>query len=49
VLLENVRITADLPFGIFSAERVQLKHSAITTREGVNQLATAHAQVTVAP
>jgi len=49
VLMENVTITADKPFGIFGAKEVRLVNCKITTPEGVNQLALDHAQVTVTP
>lgn len=49
ILLENVAITADLPFGIYFAERVKVVHSTIKTREGINQLATTHAEVAIVP
>jgi len=49
VLLENVNITADKPFGIYNAQGVRLENSKITTPEGVNQLSTVNAQVAIAP
>ena len=45
VLLRNVTITADKPFGIFNARGVRLKNCKITTPEGVNKLATTNAQM----
>ena len=49
ILLQNVRITADLPFGLYSVENVRLENCAITTPGGVNKLSTGHATVTVTP
>ena len=45
VLLQNVHITADLPFGIFNAQGVRLVNSQIITPGGVNKLAVANAGV----
>jgi polygalacturonase len=47
IVLDHVAITAELPFGIFDADDVQVVNSRITTKEGVNQFVTARAQVTV--
>jgi polygalacturonase len=44
VLLQNVKITADLPFGIYQAQGIRLQDSAITTPEGVNKLSCANVQ-----
>jgi polygalacturonase len=49
VLLENVVIQADLPFGVFEANGVRLVSTQITTPEGVNRLSTHHAQVEFVP
>lgn len=49
VRLENVQITADLPFGLYNVKGVELVNSAITTPEGVNKLACTNAQFTVSP
>ena len=49
ILFQNVKITADLPLGIYNAENVRLDHCTITTPEGVNKLATSNAKVTVSP
>jgi len=49
VLLRNVNITADRPFGIFNAKGVRLENCKIATPEGVNKLATTNAQVEIAP
>ena len=49
VLLRNVNITADKPFGIFNAKGVRLENCKITTPEGVNKLATTNAQVEIQP
>ena len=49
VLLRNVTITADKPFGIFNAKGVRLENCKITTPEGVNKLTTTNAQVEISP
>ena len=49
VLLRNVSITADKPFGIFNAKGVRLENCKITTPEGVNKIATTNAQVEILP
>ncbi len=49
ILLENVNITADLPFGIFDARGVRVVNSRITTPDGVNKFATARAEVSIQP
>jgi len=46
--LENVKITADRPFGIYNANDVRMVGSTITTTEGVNKLSTGNAQVDIA-
>ena len=45
VLLQNVNITADRPFGIFNAQNVRLVNSKILTPEGLNQIAATNSQV----
>ena len=47
VLLQDVNITADKPFGIFNAQGVRLVDCKIITPGGVNKLASANAQVSV--
>jgi polygalacturonase len=47
ILLQNVHITADQPFGIFFAKNVQLVNCKIITKEGENKLALTNAQVTM--
>lgn len=47
VLLENLNITADLPFGIYDAHGVLLVNSKIITPEGVNKLSLTNAEVTI--
>jgi polygalacturonase len=47
ILLKNVNITADNPFGIFFAENVQLVNCKIITKEGENKLSLTHAKVTI--
>lgn len=49
VLLQNVHIAADLPFGLFNTQGVRLVDTTIVTPEGVNQLSTGDAQVTISP
>ncbi len=49
VRLENVTITADLPFGIFYAQGVKIVNSAIKTPDGVNKIAVAKADVAITP
>ena len=49
VLLRNVNITADKPFGIFNAKGVRFENCKITTPEGVNKFATTNAQVEILP
>ena len=48
VLLQNVYITADKPFGIFNAQGVSWVNSRILTPDGVNKLDTGNAQITTA-
>ncbi len=47
ILLQNVTITADNPFGIFFAENVQLVNCKIITGEGKNKLTLTNAKVTI--
>jgi polygalacturonase len=47
ILLKNVNITADNPFGVFFAGDVQLTNCKIITPEGVNKLATTNARVII--
>lgn len=49
IVLKNVIITADKAFGIFAARNVRLEDCKITTREGVNKIATGDAEVSVGP
>jgi polygalacturonase len=49
VLLQQVEIKADLPFGIFSAQGVRVVDSKITTPGGINQFSTANAQIAITP
>jgi len=49
ILLQNVAITADLPFGLYNADNVRLENCTIRTPNGVNKLSTANAQVTIFP
>jgi polygalacturonase len=47
VLLQQVRIKADKPFGIYAAQNVRLVDCDIVTPEGVNRIASTNAQITV--
>jgi polygalacturonase len=47
VLLDRVNITADKPFGIFSAQNIRVVDSKIVTPNGVNRLASTNAQIVV--
>jgi polygalacturonase len=47
LVMDNVNITADLPFGIFNAESVRIENCRIVTPEGVNKIATTNAQITI--
>ena len=49
VLLQNVRITADKPFGIYDAQNVRLANCNIITPEGVNKLSITNARVAIVP
>jgi polygalacturonase len=49
VVLENVTITADKPFGIYDAKGVRLVDCKISTRQGVNKISRANAQVRITP
>jgi polygalacturonase len=47
VLFEKVNIKADRPFGVFNARNVRFVDCNIVTPEGVNQIASTNAQITV--
>ena len=47
VLLQQVKITADRPFGIYFAHGVRLVDSKITTPDGINHLSCTNAGVTI--
>jgi polygalacturonase len=47
ILLENVNITADRPFGVFFAKSVRLVDCKITTSEGENKLVLTNAEVSI--
>jgi polygalacturonase len=49
IVLQNVTITADKPFGVFNAGNVRVENCKIVTPEGENKLVTANAQVSVTP
>jgi polygalacturonase len=47
VVLQQVNITADKPFGIYNAQGVRLVNCRITTPDGVNKLSCTNAEVTI--
>lgn len=47
IVLRNVTIEADKPFGIYFANGVKIENCRIVTPGGVNQFSTSHAQITV--
>jgi polygalacturonase len=47
VVLRDVNITADKPFGVYFAKGVRLENCKITTPEGENKISTAEAEVSV--
>lgn len=47
IFLQNVHITADNPFGVFFAEKVQFVHCSIKTRDGENKLELTNAKVSI--
>lgn len=49
IVLQNVNITADKPFGIYNAKDVKVENCKIVTPAGENKLSTGNAQVTVTP
>jgi polygalacturonase len=49
VLLQNVNITADKPFGVYDAQNVRLIDCQIITPDGVNKISTTNAQLTITP
>ena len=49
IVLENVNIRADKPFGIYNAQGVKLTNCHIVTPDGENKFSTANAQVTISP
>ena len=49
VLLQNVNISADKPFGLFFVQGVRVVDCKITTPEGVNQFDTTHARIETRP
>jgi polygalacturonase len=48
VLMQQVHITADKPFGIYEAKNVRLEHCQIVTPEGVNKISATNAQLAIA-
>jgi polygalacturonase len=48
VLMQQVNITADKPFGIYHAANVRLKGCKITTPDGVNKISSTNAQIQIA-
>jgi polygalacturonase len=49
VLIQQVCITADKPFGIYNAQNVRFIDSRIVTPDGVNQLNRTNSQITISP
>ncbi len=49
VVLRNINITAERPFGIYYAEGVRLENCTVTTPDGVNQFVTHNAQIAGLP
>jgi polygalacturonase len=49
VLLQNVNITADKPFGIYNAQNVRLVDCTITTPDGINKLSSSNSQISIIP
>ena len=49
VLLQQVHITADKPFGIYNAQNVRLVDSQIITPDGVNRLSCTNSNITMTP
>ncbi len=47
LLLQNITITADFPFGIFFAKNVKMENCKIITKEGKNKIAVTDAEVTL--
>jgi hypothetical protein len=47
VLLQQVNITADKPFGIYNAQNVRVIDSKIITPEGTNELSMTNAKVSI--
>jgi hypothetical protein len=47
IVLKNVTITAENPFGVFFAQNVRMEDCTILTKEGKNKLEVTHAQVFV--
>lgn len=47
VLMRNVTIKADGPFGIFFAKNIRLENCKIISEEGINKIAVTNAQVTL--
>jgi polygalacturonase len=47
VLLQNVRIKADKPFGIFNAQNVRLENCTITTPDGVDKISSTNSTLEI--
>ena len=47
LVLQNINITADLPFGIFFAKNVKMENCKIYSKEGKNKIAVTDAEVTL--
>jgi hypothetical protein len=49
IVLQNVSIKADKPFGIYNAQGVKIGNCHVVTPEGENKFSTANAQVDLSP
>lgn len=45
IVLQNVHIKADRPFGIFFAKKIRMKNCSFITKDGKNKLAVTHVQI----
>ncbi|HEY1663587.1 MAG TPA: glycosyl hydrolase family 28 protein [Verrucomicrobiae bacterium] len=49
VVMQQVNITADKPFGIYDAQNISLIDSKIATPDGINKLSVTNAQINIVP
>jgi polygalacturonase len=49
IVLQNINITADKPFGIYNAQGVKVENCRILTPDGENKLSIGNADVTIPP